>query len=70
MSGDRILKLRKESQVVNSRVTSEEFEERIMEIGMELNKFEKGNISRLRFDKDLNLKGGAGTDHVTQRVST
>ena len=56
--------------MVNSRVTSEEFEERIMEIGMELNKFEKGNISRLRFDKDLNLKGGDGTDHVTQRVST
>ena len=57
-------------RVVNSRVTSEEFEERITEIDMELNKFEKGNISGLGFDKDLNLKGGTGADHVTQRVST
>lgn len=56
--------------MVNSHVTSEEFEERLTEIDMELNKFEKGNISGLGSDKDLNLKGGAGTDQVTQRVST
>nr|POE91650.1 hypothetical protein CFP56_18602 [Quercus suber] len=40
-----------------------------MEIDMELNKFEKGNISGSRFDKDSNLKEDASTDHVTQLVS-
>ena len=60
-----------EERIMGDRVeknceTREEFEERIVEIDMELNKFENGNTSGSGFDKDSNLEEDASTNHVTQ----
>ncbi|KAF3972477.1 hypothetical protein CMV_004026 [Castanea mollissima] len=56
-------------RVSENRVPREDFEERIEEIDRELNKFNKDEISKSGFDKDIILEEDTSADHVTQLES-